>query len=47
MMNVVAGSNDFQTLTINHLKACVNAEHNTFIKAAKNINGSLLRGPSK
>ena len=36
MMNVVAGSKDFQTLTINHLKACVNAEHNAFVKAAKN-----------
>ena len=37
MMNVVAVSNDFQTLTINHLKAHVNDERNTFIKAAKKI----------
>ena len=36
-MNLVAGENDFQTLTINHLKACVNAECNAFVKAAKNI----------
>ena len=31
MMNAVAGSNDFQTLKINHLKARVNAEHNNFL----------------
>ena len=36
MMNTVAGSNEFQTLTINHLKAHANAEC-TFIKAARNI----------
>ena len=35
LMNIVAGSNDFQTLTINHLKARVNTEHKTFVEAAK------------
>ena len=37
MMNVVSGSNDCNALTINHLKARVNAECNAFVKAVKNV----------
>ena len=36
MTNEVARENDFQTLTINHLKSPVNVERNAFIKTAKN-----------
>ena len=35
MMNTVDGLNDVKTLTINHLKAHVNAEWNAFFKASK------------
>ena len=36
MMSTVSGSNDFNALTINYLKACIDAEHNAFVKTSKN-----------
>ena len=35
MMNAVSVENDFKPLTISHLKICLNAEHNTFEKSAR------------
>ena len=35
MKNSVAGENEFKSLTIPHLKMCLNAEHDTFKKAAR------------
>ena len=32
-MNAVAGENEFKSLTIPHLKTCLNAEYDTFKKA--------------
>ena len=37
MMKNVAGDNELSTLTIPNLKVCIGAEHNTFIKAAKQV----------
>ena len=35
MMSAVAGEKEFKSLTITHLKTCLNAEHNVFKKAAR------------